>query len=122
MSDESSISPTIESDQSESELVLALKKVQQQLAFLEKKIDTLISQSQARPMGHRVSSERPYGRKPFAKPQRSFDRPRVHGKGERERRPEDRGAGQGRFYDRFEQGKKHSTHPKRKPFVSRKED
>lgn len=122
MSDESSISPAVEPEQSENELVLELKKMQQQLTFLEKKIDTLISQSQARPTGHRTSSERPFGRKPFAKQLHSFDRPRVHGKGERERRPEDRGVSQKRFYDRFAQGKKRSTHPKRKTFVSRKED
>lgn len=41
-------------------------RIQQQLTFLEKKIDTLIAQSQARPSGE----------KSFQKPFQRFDRPR----------------------------------------------
>lgn len=51
--------------QSEPDVLVLIKKMQQQLVFLEKKIDILINQSQARP-----SYERPFSR------ERSFDRGR----------------------------------------------
>ena len=65
--------------QSESDLVGLIKMMQQQLAFLEKKIDILLSQSKERN---------------FSKPSRPFDRPyrpgrhqdkRGHGEDSRER-------------------------------------
>ncbi len=59
--------------QSESEAVTLLKKVQQQLGFLEKKIDILINRS----------PEGPSRGKHFSKPFRSFGHSRPHG------RPED---------------------------------
>ena len=49
----------------EQDMVVLIKKMHQQLLFLEKKIDILINQSQARP----------FGEKHFSKPFRSFDRP-----------------------------------------------
>ncbi len=52
------------SEQPESDVIVLIKKMQQQISFLEKKIDILISQSQER-----------YPReKQFSKPFRSFDR------------------------------------------------
>jgi len=45
------------------DIVALIKRMQQQLDFLERKIDTLISQSQ----------ERPFREKRFSKPFRSFD-------------------------------------------------
>ncbi len=52
--------------QNESDIYVLIKKIQQQLVFLEKKIDVLISQSQ----------EKPFREKHFSKPFRSFDRSR----------------------------------------------
>ncbi|MFH0771748.1 MAG: hypothetical protein V1933_03925 [Candidatus Omnitrophota bacterium] len=49
----------------EQDVAALIKKVQQQLVFLEKKIDILINQSETRP----VSEQR------FSKPFRSFSRP-----------------------------------------------
>lgn len=70
--------------QTESDVLVLIKKMHQQLAFLEKKIDILISQSQ----------ERPFREKKFSKPSRPFGRPyssdsyqgkRNQGEGFRER-------------------------------------
>ena len=60
--------------QTEPDVLVLIKKMQQQLASLEKKMDILISQSQ----------EKPFREKPFSKPFQSFDRPyrpgHSHGK------------------------------------------
>jgi hypothetical protein len=73
------------SQQSETDIVVLIKKMQQQLTFLEKKIDILVSQSQEKPLKERH----------FSRPSRPFDRPyrpgghypdkREHGEGSRER-------------------------------------
>ena len=55
----------------EQDVIALVKKMQQQLVFLEKKIDILISQSQ----------DRPFRQKPFSKPFRSFG---YHRRPERE--------------------------------------
>ena len=52
----------------EQDMVSLVRKIQQQLVFLEKKIDILISQS----------SGRPFGEKHFSKPFRSSGRPFHH--------------------------------------------
>jgi len=49
----------------ESDVLVLIKKMHQQLTFLEKKIDILINQSQ----------EKPFREKFFSKPPRTFDRP-----------------------------------------------
>ena len=64
----SSISSRNESD---SDVVALINEMQQQLVFLEKKIDILISQS----------SQRPFEAKHFSKPLRSFDHSSRYGKG-----------------------------------------
>lgn len=72
------------SQQAESDVLGLIRKMHQQLVFLEKKIDILISHSQ----------EKPFREKPFSKPFRSFGRPyrtgypqdkRAHDEGSRER-------------------------------------
>lgn len=50
-------SPQVESDMAEPNLVVLISQIQQQLSFLEKKIDTLISQSSERPSRN---FDRPY--------------------------------------------------------------
>lgn len=66
----------------EQDIVALIKRMQQQLAFLEKKLDILISQSQANPSGERH----------FSKPFRASGYPHRHAAGER-----DTGYGQKRF-------------------------
>jgi len=62
------------SQQAEPEIIALIKRMQQQLVFLEKKIDTLIGRS----------SERPFERKHFSKSSRPFGRPHRYGKGKQE--------------------------------------
>jgi CxxC-x17-CxxC domain-containing protein len=59
------------SQQVEPEVIALIKRMQQQLVFLEKKIDTLIGRS----------AERPFERKHFSKSSRPFARPHRYGKG-----------------------------------------
>jgi hypothetical protein len=134
--------------QHDADVLILIKKMQQQLASLEKKIDTLIGQSQ----------EKPSGEKHFSKPFTPFDRPfrpgRFHDKrgrdeGPRERsfhsgsRFEKRNEGEGRGFggpkrdyggerensfshDRpFKKefgGKKRGFAPRKKPFFSKRRD
>jgi hypothetical protein len=74
------------SPQSETEVVVLIKKLQQQMTYLEKKIDMLIQQSQAAP-----AAERPY---------RSFDRFHRRDRGDRDRGFSPRGPSQGRPFDK----------------------
>ncbi|MBU0634014.1 MAG: hypothetical protein KKB82_07170 [Candidatus Omnitrophica bacterium] len=66
--------------QAEQDVVALINKIQQQLVFLEKKIDTLISQS----------SERPFREKHFSKPFQRFDRSHQYGEGKQDHRPRER--------------------------------
>lgn len=66
---------------SEGQDVAALiKKMQQQLVFLERKIDLLISQSETRPSGDKHFSK---PSRPFGRPHRSFDREHGDASGEK---------------------------------------
>lgn len=76
--------------QVEPDAVSLIKKMQQQLIFLEKKIDILINQFQG------AAPREKY----FSKSYRSFDRSRRHGKGERDSGPGDRGFAQGRNFEK----------------------
>jgi len=58
----------------EQDVTALINKIQEQLVSLEKKIDTLISQS----------SKKPAEGKHFSKPFQRFDRPYHYGKGERD--------------------------------------
>ncbi len=70
----------------EQDVVALIRKIQQQLVFLEKKIDILIEQS----------SRRPFSEKHFSKPSRSFGRPH---------RPFDRERGDASGEKRFDRGR-----------------
>ncbi len=72
------LSPQAEPGQ---DLVTLIKKMQQQLVYLEKKIDLLIGQSQARPSG----GDRPFSgsRRSGPPPHRRFDRARDNDSGEK---------------------------------------
>ena len=71
-------------NQSGADVVSLLKKMQQQLLFLEKKIDILIAQSQDKPFRGKSSPERPFRKRPVSKPFRSSGHSRSHGKGKQE--------------------------------------
>ena len=122
MKEESSISPSAVPDESETDVVSILKRMQQQLLFLERKIDLLISQSQERPFGEKTSPDKPFQKRPFSKPFRSFDHPQRHGKGGYGRSPRERESAQGQFYERRLREKSRGPNPKKNPFPFRRKD
>jgi CxxC-x17-CxxC domain-containing protein len=56
-----------------------INKVQQQLVYLEKKIDTLISQSQEKKFEPKTFEQKSFQPKSFQKPFQRYDRPRHEG-------------------------------------------
>ena len=76
----------------EQDVAALIKKMQQQLVFLEKKIDILIEQS----------SRRPFNERHFSKPSRSFGRPH---------RPFDRARGDASGEKRFDRGRHFEKRP-----------
>ena len=81
----------------EQDVVALIKKMQQQLVFLEKKIDILISQSKARP----------FSEKHFSKPFRSFGNPHHRPDREHDNASVKRGFGQKKkpfYYSRKDRG------------------
>jgi hypothetical protein len=128
MNDESPVNTAEEEDPSETDLVSLVKRMQQQLNYLEKKIDVLISQSQPKPFRERTERpfrerpERPFQKRTFSKPSRSFDRPRPHSREERESSPREREAAPRRFYERFDPAKKRGANPQKRPFSPRRTD
>ena len=128
MNDESLDTTPAEIDPSETDLVSLVKKMQQQLNYLEKKIDVLISQSQPKPFRERTerpfrgTPDRPFRKRTFSKPARTFDRPRPHGREEHESSPREREPAPRRFYERFSPAKKRGANPKKRPFSPRRTD
>lgn len=107
------------------EVITMLMKMQEQLNFLERKIDTLIKQGESGPSssGERSFQDRPFREKRFSKPFRPF-RPGGHPRkeyGGHEERPE------GNRSDRRERGE-YGGHGKpfgsggfkKKPFFSKR--
>lgn len=103
--------------------VLSLvKKIQQHLVFLEKKLDTLIGQSSQRPQ----HSDRPFKGKPFSKPFRpTFGAPRHGGKpGHGNRSGGERDFSQGRpsFGKRPDGAHRGGFGQNKKPFFPRRKE
>ena len=96
----------------EQDMLALIIKMQQQLVFLEKKIDILIRQSQTRPSGEKHFSK-PY--RSFGPPHRSYDRGRDNASGERSfdrvRHFEKRSGGESRGFDQ-----------KKKPFYHKRKE
>ena len=122
MNEESSINPSAVPDESDTDVASLIKGMQQQLLFLEKKIDLLISRSQERPSGEKPHSDRPFRKRPFSKPFRSFDQPQRPGKGEYGHSPRERDSAPGHFYERRPGEKRRSSNPKKKPFSFKRKD
>jgi hypothetical protein len=122
MKEESSINLSAAPDESDTDVVSLLKKIQQQVLYLERKIDMLISQSKERPSRETGSADRPFRKKPFSKPFRSFDHPQRHGKGEYGRSSGERDSAQGRFYERRPPKTNQGPNPKKKPFFFKRKD
>lgn len=80
MNDESKFG---DAPQNESDPVVLLKKIQQHLVFLEKKIDALIAQPQSQP---HVQGQ-PSFKRNFSRPARPFGHPHGAGRGKHPHRP-----------------------------------
>jgi hypothetical protein len=87
-------------NQPDAGVVSLLEKMQQQLLFLEKKIDILIAQSRDQPFRGKPSLERPFRKRPVSKPFRSSGHSRSHGKAEQESAPREKDSSQ-KFYSRY---------------------
>ena len=122
MNEESSVNPSTQSDTSDTDVVDLLHKLQQQLLFLERKIDLLISQSQEKPSGEKASPDGPFRKRSFSKPFRSFEHPQRHGKGEHGHSPRERDSAQGHFYERRPREKSRGPSPKKKPNFFKRKD
>ena len=114
----------------ESDILVLIKKMQQQLVFLEKKIDTLISQSQEKPFREKQFS------KPFRSPDRSYRPGPGHHQDKRGQGEENRGyggpkknysddrdnsSGQERYFKKYD-SKKRGFDPRKKPFFHKRKD
>ena len=108
--------------QGEPDVLTLVKKIQQQLIFLEKKIDTLIN-SQSQPSQRPPFRERNFSKPPFSKPFRSFGRSEHRGNSQRDDRPPREGNfSEGRpQFDRSQGGESRGfSGPKKKPFFRRR--
>jgi hypothetical protein len=122
MKKESSIKLSEEPDESDPDIASLLGRMQQHLLALERKIDLLIGQSQERPHGGKASPDRPFRKRPFSKPFRSFDRPKRQGKGEYRHGPKERDSDQGHFNERRPHEKSRGSNPRKKPFFFKRKD
>jgi len=96
----------------EQDVVTMIKKIQQQLIFLEKKIDTLINQSS----GKRFEVKR------FSKPLQSFERSSYYGKGKQGSPSRERSFAQSRPFDKQQGDESRGFIQRKKPsFHHRKE-
>jgi hypothetical protein len=121
MKEELSINPSAAPDETNTDVVSLLKKMQQQLLFLERKIDLLITNSRERSSGE-TGRDRPFQKKPFSKPFRSFEHPRQHGKGEHTRNPREGEPAQGHFYEHRPHDKNRGSGLMKKPFSFKPKD
>jgi hypothetical protein len=122
MNEESSITPSAIPDGPDTDVASLLKKMQQQLLFLERKIDLLISKSQERLHGEKASSDRSSQKRPFSKQYRSFDYPQRRSRGGRGYSPGESDSAQGHFYEHRPRGKSRSPNSKKKPFSFKQKD
>ncbi len=96
--------------QAEPDVTTVLKRIQQQLVFLEKKIDTLINRS----------TEKPSKEQHFSKPFRSYGRSHQPGKRKYYNGSREGGFNQGRRFGREESGGNRRFDQGKKPFFPRR--
>ncbi len=96
--------------QADQDVLALVKRVQQQISFLEKKIDVLIGQLQ----------ERPFQGKPFSRPSRPFGHAPYHGKGEHRESSGERDFNRPRHFEKRHEDENKGFDRKKKPFYYRK--
>lgn len=109
-------------EETDVDVVSILKRMQQQLAFLEKKIDILVHQAQEKPAREESSHDRPFRKKAYARPARPYERSERYGRGDREHGSRDRDSAPGHFYDRHRPEKKRTAAPKKRPYAFPRKD
>jgi hypothetical protein len=122
MNEESSIPPSAIPDETDTDVASLLRKMQQQLLFLERKIDLLIRQSQDRQPAERTSPHRPPQKRPFSKQYRPFDHARRPSRGEHGHSPRESDSTPGHFYENRPRGKSRGPMPKKKSFSFKRKD
>ena len=99
-------------EQAEQDVITMIKKIHQQLIFLEKKIDTLINQSS----GKRFEVKR------FSKPLQPFERSSYYGRGKQGNPSRERSFAQSRPFDKQQGDESRGFGHRKKPsFHHRKE-
>jgi len=122
MNEDSSITPPTIPDGLDMDVVSMLKRIQQQLLLLEKKVDLLIGQSQDRRQGEKAFSDRLSKRRPFSKQLRSSDPGRHRSRGDHEYGPRESDSAKGHFYEHRPGGRSHGPSHRKKPFSFKRKD
>ena len=99
-------------EQVEQDVVTMIKKIQQQLIFLEKKIDTLINQSS----GKRFEVKR------FSKPLQPFERSSYYGRGKQGNASRERSFTQSRPFDKQQGDENRGFGQRKKPFFRHRKE
>ena len=100
------------STENETDLVSLIKKIQNQLTFLEKKIDTLINRS----------SERQFEKKDFSRPYKPFNRPRPHDNRKYDGRSQGNQYSQRHPFDKNQTGENRGYGQRKKPFFRKQKE
>jgi hypothetical protein len=101
------------SDRPEKDVTFLLTKIQRQLTFLEKKIDSLIDGLQESPRRERFSGDNRLRKKPFPGASNPSRQPRRREKPRQEDRHEEEGAAQP-FYARYSKSGRAPAGPRKK--------
>ena len=112
MSEQFQRNDSIPAAPAEQDVVAVIKKIQQQLVSLEKKIDILINQSSGRPSGERH----------FSKPFRSFDRPHRSFDGGHGNTSGGRSFDGERHFEKRHGGENRGFDPTKKPFYHKRRE
>ena len=122
MNEESMIAPSGTPDEADTDIISLLKKIQQQVLSLERKMDLMIRQMRERRPGERESSNRPSQKRPFSKQYRPFNHPRDRGRGEQGHNPRESDSAPRHFYENRPRGKSRGPNPRKKSFSFERKD
>jgi Txe/YoeB family toxin of Txe-Axe toxin-antitoxin module len=122
MNEQSSDDSSDVRDQGDTDVFSLLKRMQQQLLSLEKKIDILINQAHENPFREKRSPERSFRERSFSRPSRSFGHSHRYGKGEHEQSSKEKSSAQRRFSEQSGRNEERGFGPKRKLITYKRKD
>ena len=105
------------SPQSNQDVLALIKKIQDHLVILERKIDVLSQRPPSRPF-----QDRPYEKKSFSKPYRAYGNSSYRGKGEYDNKPREGGFRPGGPFKKREGDDNRGFSHKKKPFYNKHKD